>query len=181
MEQKEMNDKLLRVEHEWIQHHVAPYLHEGGTYTIELMDGSRISGVTFHFCSLLGKHYFTLGAGVYPIESVYAHSLKGDAAIEKILPETDIATTAITGDYDEVTGVVTTPDTNPLTYRRRIADLMLSGMSQAEAQRHASARPMQLALFYDVGRGAFAIDSEAVGNTPLYNPYTGEMIQDKTT
>ena len=118
---------------------------------------------------------------MYPIERVYAHSLKGDATIEKILPETDIATTAITGDYDEVTGVVTTPDTNPLTYRRRIADLMLSGMSQAEAQRHASARPMQLALFYDVGRGAFAIDSEAVGNMPLYNPYTGEMIQDKTT
>ena len=40
--------------------------------------------------------------------------------------------------------------------------------------------PQKLELFYDVALGAFAIDAEAVGNTPLYNPYTGEEIPDET-
>ena len=35
-------------------------------------------------------------------------------------------------------------------------------------------------VFRDVALGAFAIDAEAVGNTPLYNPYTGEEIPDET-
>lgn len=58
---------------------------------------------------------------------------------------------------------------------------MLSGLSQEEAERVVSTTPMELELFYEIGLGGFAIDAEAVGNTPLYSPYTGQEIPDETT
>ena len=77
---------------------------------------------------------------------------------------------AITDEVCEVVDVVTTPETNPEMFRCRVKCLMYSGLST----------PLKLELFYDVGRGSFAIDAEAVGNTPLYNPYTGKEIPDET-
>ena len=53
---------------------------------------------------------------------------------------------------------------------------MISGLSQSEAEHIAATEPMKLELFYDVELGSFAIDAEAVGNTPLYHPYTGNEI-----
>ena len=90
------------------------------------------------------------------------------------------STFVITEDYDEVVKVTTSPDINPLTFKRRVRCLMISGMTRVEAERYAITRPMQLSLFYNIGRGAFAVDSEAVGETPLYNPYTGEEIPEET-
>lgn len=92
----------------------------------------------------------------------------------------DCNTPMISEDYDEVVEVTTSPDINPFTFRRRVRCLMISGMTRAQAEQYAATHPMQLSLFYDIGRGAFAIDSEAVDNTPLYNPYTGEEIPEET-
>ncbi|WP_240053548.1 hypothetical protein [Bacteroides cellulosilyticus] len=64
---------------------------------------------------------------------------------------------------------------------KRVKSLMISGLSQSEAEHIAAAEPMKLELFYDVQLGSFAIDAEAVGNTPLYHPYTGNEIPDDTT
>ena len=80
----------------------------------------------------------------------------------------------------EVVDVVTTPETNPEMFRCRVKCLMYSGLSQAEAEKVIASTPLKLELFYNVGRGSFAIDAEAVGNTPLYNPYTGKEIPDET-
>lgn len=86
----------------------------------------------------------------------------------------------ITDNVGEVIEVITTPTVNPEIFRRRVKCLMLSGLSQEEAEKFVASTPLQLELFYDVALGAFAIDAEAVGNTPLYNPYTGEEIPDET-
>lgn len=95
------------------------------------------------------------------------------------------------GDYDnpnplvikdnvgEEIEVITTPTVNPEMFRRRVKCLTLSGLSQEEAEKFVASTPLQLELFYDVGLGAFAIDAEAVGNTPLYNPYTGDEISEE--
>lgn len=88
---------------------------------------------------------------------------------------------AITDDYGEMIEVVTTSGINPITFQRRVWCLMISGLSQEQAEHIASTEPMKLELFYDIGRGIFAIDAEAVGNTLLYNPYTAEEIPDETT
>lgn len=86
----------------------------------------------------------------------------------------------ITDDVGEVVEVITTPTNNPEIFRRRVKCLMLSGLSQEKAEKLVASTPLQLELFYDIGLGAFAIDAEAVGNTPLYNPYTGKEIPDET-
>lgn len=65
-------------------------------------------------------------------------------------------------------------------FRRRVRSLMLSGLSREEAEKYVASTPQKLELFYDVNLGAFAIDAEAVGNTPLYNPYSGKEIPDET-
>lgn len=87
---------------------------------------------------------------------------------------------AITDDACEVIEVFTTPTLNPEMFRRRVRSLILSGLPQDEAEKFVATTPQKLELFYDVALGAFAIDAEAVGNTPLYNPYTGKEIPDET-
>lgn len=87
---------------------------------------------------------------------------------------------AITDDVTEVIEVITTPTLNPEMFRRRVRSLTLSGLSREEAEKYVTSTPQKLELFYDVNLGAFAIDAEAVGNTPLYNPYSGKEIPNET-
>ena len=87
---------------------------------------------------------------------------------------------AITNEVDEVVEVITTPTINPEMFRHRVKCLMLSGLLQEKAEQTIATTPLKLSLFYDIGRGAFAIDAEAVSNATLYNPYTGKEIPDET-
>ena len=41
---------------------------------------------------------------------------------------------AITDDEEEIVEVWTTPQTNPKTFRKRVKSLMISGLSQSEAE-----------------------------------------------
>lgn len=88
---------------------------------------------------------------------------------------------AITDDVEEVVYAITSPAVNPDTFRRRVQCLMLSGMTQSEAEQYASDHPMKLELFYDIGRGGFAVEAQYVAQTPIYNPYTGKEVPDETT
>lgn len=62
---------------------------------------------------------------------------------------------AITDDYGEMIEVVTTSGINPITFQRRVRCLMISGLSQEQAEHIASTEPMKLELFYDIGSGHF--------------------------
>ena len=64
-------------------------------------------------------------------------------------------------------------------FSRRVRSLMLSGLPQQEAEKVVASTPQKLELFYDVALGAFAIDAEAVGNTPLYKTYRAKEIPDQ--
>lgn len=86
----------------------------------------------------------------------------------------------ITDETCDVVEVITTPAVNSEIFRRRVKCLMLSGLKESEAELIVATEPLKLELFYDIDLGAFAIDAEAVGNTPLYNPYTGQEIPDET-
>lgn len=122
------------------------------------------------------------GNDVYPAEDVQTHSLIGHNAPDNYQdndnPDPDRL--VISDEFCEVIEVETTPDINPEMYRRRVKCLTLSGLPQEEAEKSVASTPQKLELFYDVSLGAFAIDAEAVGNTPLYNPYTAEEIPNET-
>lgn len=155
-------------------------LQEGMAYTIRLNDGRKIDNAIYYACIVSGKPYFGKGDDVYPAKDVQSHSLIGHNVPDNYREEPDSDRVVITDDAGEVIEVVTTPTLNPEIFRRRVRSLMLSGLPQQEAEKFVASTPQKLELFYDVGLGAFAIDAEAVGNTPLYNPYTGKEIPDET-
>lgn len=49
-------------------------------------------------------------------------------------------------------------------------------MSDDEAENWLLTTPIQLELFYDIGRGLFAAEVEAIDCCEIYNPYTGQEI-----
>lgn len=159
-----------------------PVLREGTAYTIVLDDGRKVRNVIYYACVASGMPYFAKGDEIFPAEKVRSHSITGHAAPDNS-GENDTPTPgrlAITDEVCEVVDVVTTPGTNPELFRRRVKCLMNSGVPQGEAEKAIASTPLRLELFYDIGRGGFAVDAEAVGNTPLYNPYTGKEIIDET-
>lgn len=159
-----------------------PVLREGTAYTIILKNGQKVRDVIYHACIASGKPYFAKGDDVYPSEDVQSHSMTGHNAPDDsgggVTPDPDRL--AITDEVCEAIDVVTTPDTYPELFRRRVKCLTSSGLPQSEAEEFVASTPLQLELFYDIDLGGFAIDAEAVGNTPLYNPYTGKEIPDET-
>ena len=155
-------------------------LQEGMAYTIRLKDGRKIDNAVYYACIASGKPYFGKDNEVYPAEDVQSHSLIGHNVPDNYREEPDPDRVVITDDAGEVIEVVTTPTLNPEMFRRRVRSLMLSGLSPQEAEQVVASTPQKLELFYDVALGAFAIDAEAVSNTPLYNPYTGKEIPDET-
>lgn len=164
------------------QTQVLPTLQAGMSYIIYLKkDGRRIFNALCHAVGS-SERFFTKGNDVYPLDDVLSYSLLGHNVPDNC-PDPDHSDPdrlVITDEVDEVVYVVTSPAVNPDTFRRRVKCLMISGMTQSQAEEYAVDNPMQLSLFYDIGRGGFAIDAEAVGNTPLYNPYTGREIPDET-
>lgn len=159
-----------------------PVLREGTAYTIILKNGRKVHDAVYHACVASGKPYFAKGDDVYPSEEVQSHSIAGynapDDSGKNDTPDPDRL--AITDEVCEVIDVVTTPDTHPELFRRRVKCLTSSGLPQAEAEKVVTSTPLKLELFHDIGFGGFAIDAEAVGNTPLYNPYSGKEIPDET-
>lgn len=118
----------------------------------------------------------------YSVEEVLEHSLIAhDISTDyPVAEDLDPDCVVITDDINEIVEVITTPQINSKLYRRRVRSLMQSGLSQSEAEKFVASTPLKLELFYDIELGGFAIDAEAVGNTPLYNPFTGKAIPDET-
>lgn len=159
-----------------------PTLQAGMSCIIYLKkDGRRVFNALYHVVGS-GERFFTKGNDVYPLDDVLSYWLLGHNVPDNC-PDPDRSDPdrlVITDEVDEVIEVITTPEINPNIYWRRVKSEVKSGLSQAEAERFIASAPMKLELFYDVELGGFAIDAEAVGNTPLYNPYTGREIPDET-
>ena len=79
----------------------------------------------------------------------------------------------------ETIDVFLSPSKTPVAYEKKIRELTdSSGMSKAEAEKYLL-QPIELELFYDYDRGVFAVEAEAVGATPIFNPYTGDEIPEE--
>ena len=81
----------------------------------------------------------------------------------------------ITAD-SEVINVLLCPNKTPIAYQCKLKELIeISGMTEDEAKAYLL-QPIQVELFYDYGLGLFAVESEAVESTGIFNPYTGKEI-----
>lgn len=73
--------------------------------------------------------------------------------------------------------VYLTPEKMPVAYRNKVECLKLSGMSEEQAC-EVALEPVELELYYEVGHGLFAVESEAVESGLIRSPYTGEELEE---
>ena len=65
---------------------------------------------------------------------------------------------------------------HPIAFRRATLSLMDSGLTEKEAESIIECQGFEMELFYEGDNGLFAVESEAVGNTTIYSPYTQEVL-----
>lgn len=69
----------------------------------------------------------------------------------------------------EIIMIRLTPEKFPIAYANKVKCLMLSGLSEEEAEKMAM-EPIDLELYYEVGVGLMAVESGTI-----YSPYSGEL------
>ena len=82
---------------------------------------------------------------------------------------------AITDDCETVT-IKLDRLRHPIAFRRATLNLMDSGLTEKEAESIIERQGFEMGLFYEGDNGLFAVESEAVGNTTIYSPYTQEVL-----
>ncbi len=80
----------------------------------------------------------------------------------------------ITTEEDQIVNVFLKPNTE--VYKRRKYELVASGMNDDEADDYLSTTPIQLELFYSESQGLWGVESEALDNCEIYNPYSGKEV-----
>ena len=76
----------------------------------------------------------------------------------------------------ETVDITLMPEKYPVAFERKVRCVISGGMPRQEAEEYVRTTPICLEVYYDIGRGLFAVESEAVDNTEIFNPYTGEEI-----
>jgi len=67
----------------------------------------------------------------------------------------------------------------PIAYNAKLEELIEEeGMEEEEAIAAMKTMEVELELYYDKGKGFFAIDSEAVVCSPIYSPYTSVRMEE---
>lgn len=68
---------------------------------------------------------------------------------------------------------------HPIAFRNKVAELIESGMTEAEAKTFVRTTPFELELYYQKDSGLFGVEAEAVeSGGPIFSPYSGEEMED---
>ncbi len=76
----------------------------------------------------------------------------------------------------EVIDILLSPNRYPVAFERKVRCVMSGGLSRQEAEAYVLTTPLQLEIFYDIGRGLFALEPEPIESITVFNPYTGKEI-----
>lgn len=82
-------------------------------------------------------------------------------------------------DSDNIESVKVTlsPIKTPIAYNNRVNSLITSGLTLEDAEREAL-EPIDMEMYYDENNGLFLVETEAVGNTDIFNPYTQALLEE---
>lgn len=69
-------------------------------------------------------------------------------------------------------------DKTPIAYQKKVAELIKSGMTEQEAENFVSTTPFEMEFYYSDDLGLFLVESEAVEEANIVDPYTGEELED---
>lgn len=65
----------------------------------------------------------------------------------------------------------------PIAWEQKVISNMNSGLSREEAEKEAD-KKMEVEMYYDADAGLFLIEAEAVESGTIYNPYSGELMDE---
>jgi len=67
---------------------------------------------------------------------------------------------------------------HPIAFENRVQSLVNSGLTRKEALDFVRTTAIELELYYDKDAGLFGMEAEAVESGTIYNPYSGELMED---
>lgn len=68
----------------------------------------------------------------------------------------------------------------PIAFNAKVEELVSTGAfdSEEEAKAYVRTTPIELELYYSPNLGLFGVESDAVECTEIYDPYTGEVMEE---
>lgn len=79
----------------------------------------------------------------------------------------------------ETIEVKLTKEKFPIAYQNKFEELVeMSGMTEDEATEYLKDCTIVMELVYHKNYGLFMVESEVIGCTPIYSPYTGDECDD---
>lgn len=73
--------------------------------------------------------------------------------------------------------VYLTPEKTPIAYQNKVECLKKAGHSEKQAHKLAL-EAIELEIYYEIGKGLFAVEPDAVESTTIRSPYTGEELEE---
>jgi len=65
----------------------------------------------------------------------------------------------------------------PIAWEQKVISNINSGLSREEAEKEAD-KKMEVEMYYDADAGLFLVEAEAVESGTIYNPYSGELMDE---
>jgi hypothetical protein len=78
----------------------------------------------------------------------------------------------------EIIELFLSEDKTPIAYQKKVAELIKSGMTKEEAENFVSTTPFEMEFYYSDDLGLFLVESEAVEDANIIDPYSGKKLQD---
>jgi len=75
--------------------------------------------------------------------------------------------------------IVLSKDKTPIAFENRVLSLMNDGLNRDDAEKTAG-EPIDVEMYYNPNAGLFLVECEAVECGNIYDPYTGELMEDET-
>ena len=78
--------------------------------------------------------------------------------------------------YESVT-ITLSKEKTPIAWEQRVQSLVNSGMLVGEAIIFAN-EPIEVEMYYNIDAGLFLVECEAVESGTIYDPYSGELLEE---
>ena len=81
---------------------------------------------------------------------------------------------------EEIISVTLTEEKYPVAYAEKLKELKSAGVTEEEARKYIRQTPIILEIYYEKGRGLFAVESDALecSATSIMSPYSGEYFEE---
>ncbi len=79
----------------------------------------------------------------------------------------------------EVMEIYIDENKHPVAYARKMKELQLQLFSEKEARKFILTTPFEMEFYYSLDQGLFLVETDAVENIDIYNPYTGEKLDEE--